>query len=102
MAAAPLPSLKKELIGPSDPADDASPFHGGEVSMRVTISGRSCLLTLAAAAIAAALSACATATPNGDNTQASNIPAKRWNEDNLIQQNQLLPNGLRPLRYFYW
>lgn len=70
--------------------------------MRVTPSTRSCVLTLAAAGFVAALSACATGTSNGDNTQASNVPAKRWNEDNLIQQNQLLPNGLRLLRYFYW
>lgn len=70
--------------------------------MRSGRSGRTCLLVLAAGMVVTALSACATAVPAGDNTQASNVPAKRWSEDNLIQPNQLLPNGLRPLRYFYW
>jgi hypothetical protein len=47
------------------------------------------------------LAGCASATSGGDNTSASAAP-QRWNQDRLIQQNQLLPNGLRPFRYFYW
>ena len=44
----------------------------------------------------------ATATAPNDNAVASVNPQQRWSPDHLIQQNQLLPNGLRPFRYFYW
>ena len=48
------------------------------------------------------LAGCAAATPAPDNTVASAAPQQRWNPDAPIQQNNLLPNGLRPFRYFYW
>lgn len=48
------------------------------------------------------LAGCASATPAGDNAIATAAPQQRWNPDAPIQQNNLLPNGLRPLRYFYW
>ena len=70
--------------------------------MRVTGSGPSRLLALAVLGGAIALGGCTAATPSGGDTEASTAAPKRWNEDNLIQPNQLLPNGLRPLRYFYW
>ena len=79
---------------------------------------RSCVMALVALSIAA-LGACA-ATPASDGQvaasgtpgaaapgsegqlTASGTPQPRWSEDKMIQPNQLLPNGLRPLRYFYW
>lgn len=70
--------------------------------MRVTRSGPSRWLALAVLGGAIAFGGCASGTPSGADSEASNAAPKRWNEDNLIQQNQLLPNGLRPLRYFYW
>lgn len=70
--------------------------------MQVSRSGRSCLLAMAAVIVAMALNACASGTSGSADAQASNVQPKRWNENNLIQPNQLLPNGLRPLRYFYW
>jgi hypothetical protein len=46
------------------------------------------------------LTACAA--PNGTATAATGTPSEQWTEDTLIQPNGLLPNGLRPFRYFYW
>ena len=70
--------------------------------MRVTITGRSCVLPLATVGLALALNGCAAGTPSSTEAQVSNAQSTRWSEDNLVQPNQLLPNGLRPLRYFYW
>jgi hypothetical protein len=71
--------------------------------MRVIGSYSSRLLVLAVLSGAIALGGCAAGMASGGaDAEASNAAPKRWNEDNLIQQNQLLPNGLRPLRYFYW
>lgn len=47
------------------------------------------------------LAACAARQPPANAAQAA-PPAARWTQDTLIQPNQLLPNGLRPLRYFAW
>ena len=71
--------------------------------MRVTGSGPPCWLALVVLGGVIALGGCTAAAPSGSgDTEVSNAAPKRWNENNLIQQNQLLPNGLRPLRYFYW
>lgn len=60
------------------------------------------LLTLLGLGLAGFVGACATAPPANDDAVAAASPQQRWTPDHLIQQNQLLPNGLRPLRYFYW
>lgn len=59
-------------------------------------------LALIVLGLSGLVGACATARPGADNSVASATPQQRWDPDNLIQRNQLLPNGLRPLRYFYW
>lgn len=69
--------------------------------MRNPVLFRSCLMLLTAVSVAA-LGACSTAPATRGEVAASAAPQQRWSEDKLIQQNQLLPNGLRPLRYFYW
>jgi hypothetical protein len=66
--------------------------------MQASMLRRVSVLTL----IVLGLAGCAAATPGSDNTVASAAPQQRWNPDAPIQQNNLLPNGLRPFRYFYW
>ena len=70
--------------------------------MQVTRAGPWRLLALAVLGGAIALGGCAAENPNVGDSQGSNAAPKRWSEDNLVQPNELLPNGLRPLRYFYW
>jgi hypothetical protein len=70
--------------------------------MRIAEPGRSLALALIALGVAATLSACATATQGAGPAAGATVPPDRWSESHIIQQNQLLPNGLRPLRYFYW
>jgi hypothetical protein len=61
---------------------------------------------LLAAGVAGILGACAQNPPGSGATTAAAVAAttqgQRWREDKPIQPNGLLPNGLRPLRYFYW